>query len=116
MIDEFANLFQLTIRELRLAGRRIERQSGIVLRCRLRLRKLRRRLRRCRRRLMRQREPKAETPPGQYCDWVAREAKYGRLYWQCKHCPNKTLHPTTAQQQARAGARCARDETEANHA
>lgn len=116
MIDEFANLFQLTVRELRLAARRIERQSGIVLRCRLRLRKLRRRLRRCRRRLMRQREPKAETPPGQYCDWVARESRYGRLFWICKYCGQKTLHPTSERQQARVGASCPREDIEANHA
>lgn len=116
MIDEFANLFQLTVRELRLAARRIERQSGIVLRCRLRLRKLRRRLRRCRRRLMRQREPKAETPPGQYCDWRARESRYGRLYWECRQCGRKTLHPTSAAAQGRAGERCQSTETEVNHA
>lgn len=113
MIDEFANLFGLTVRELRLAGRRIERQSGIILSARMKLRKLARRIRKCRRRILGQKPPPQDPEAGPFCDWQAHKSKRGRLYWQCKYCETKTLHPTTQTQQARAGARCAREGDEA---
>ena len=115
MIREFANLFEVTVRELRLAGRRIGRQSNLVLAARLRLRRWYRRLRQCRRRLRRQsnRRP-AGKQEGQFCDWQVHESKYGRLYWSCRYCECKTLRPTTKREQARAGARCGRAR-EGNH-
>jgi len=107
MIREFANLFETTVRELRLAARRIERQSGVVLRARMRIRRWRRRLRKCRRRLRFWAPPPEPPDPGPACDWRARESRYGRLYWECRRCGRPTLHPTTKAAQARAGERCA---------
>lgn len=110
MIREFANLFETTVRELALAARRIERQSGLVLRARMRLRKWHRKVRKLRRRLSRQPMP---TETESFCDWRAREAKYGRLFWECRRCGRTTLHPTGAAAQARAGEYC-RPDAEAN--
>lgn len=115
MIREFANLFEITVRELRLAGRRIGRQSNLVLAAKLHLRRWYRQLRQCRRRSRVNRQP-AETN-GPYCDWQAHTAKYGRLFWSCRYCKRTTLRPTTEYEQARAGARCGRARArEGNHA
>lgn len=103
MIREFARLYELTVRELLAAGRRIEQQSGLVLRARLRLRKWCKRWRRMRRK---HRKPSDDTPTGRYCEWIASESKYGRLYWQCKYCGRTALRPSTRHEQKHWGQSC----------
>jgi hypothetical protein len=100
MIREFAKLFELTVRELRRAAVRIERQSGLVLRTRLRLRRCRKRWRKMRRRWRQtSRAPEAGPPDARYHEWIVRESKYGRLYWVCQWCDCRTLRPSTQHEQ-----------------
>lgn len=104
MVDEFSKLFELTVRELRLAAVRIERQSWLILRARIRVRRYCKKYRRWRRRLRKSRKPN-EHRPGPACDWEPREFR-GRLYWVCPACEQTALRPMTAYEQRRAGHVC----------
>lgn len=104
MIDEFAKLFELTIRELRYAAVRIERQSWLVLKTRLRIRRACKRLRKLRRRVgkIRSRSPDSSGPP---CDYEPRT--FGkRLYWVCSRCEQTALRPVSARKQRELGVSC----------
>jgi len=110
MIREFANLFELVAQELILAARRIERQSGVILQTRLRIRRWCRKIREVKKRIQNRGKRPATQPdhgPGLPCDWLAQYSKYSRIYWLCRYCERKTLYPATAAAQARAGERCA---------
>jgi len=102
VIRKFANFFGIVARETIEAGRRIRRQSPGVARFCLRLKRYHRRYRSARARLQR-REPGASGPP---CEWQPRQAKYGRLFWVCEHCGQRTLKPATPTEQRRAGVCC----------
>lgn len=92
MIDEFVNLYAITIRELLLAGHRIGRQSGLVLRARLQLRRWRRRARVMRRRLHLGRKKTTEPLPSHLrCLWVPQGD--GPHYWVCFRCHGRALAP-----------------------
>lgn len=104
MIREFAKLFELTVRELGAAAVRIERQSWLVMRARMRVRRYFKRYRRWRRRLRSIRNATAKTS-GPFCDWEPRS--FGpRLYWVCRYCHQTALRPTTNHEQRQAGQSC----------
>jgi hypothetical protein len=104
MIREFAKLFELTVREIRAAAIRIERQSWAVMRARMHARRYCKRYRRWRRRLRKSFNPTPK-PSGPVCDWEPRS--FGpRLYWVCRFCDTTALRPTTVHEQQIAGHTC----------
>lgn len=104
MVDEFSKLFELTVRELRLAAVRIERQSWLVLKTRMRVRRVCKRYRRWRRRLRRA-WSSGPNSSGPTCDWEPRGFR-NRLYWVCPRCEQTALRPTTRREQLDAGKFC----------
>lgn len=112
MIDEFAKLFELTLRELRVAAVRIERQSWLVLKTRLRIRRYCRRLRRLRRRVVNIRSSTSDLSRPT-CDYEPREFR-GRLYWVCSRCEQTALKPTSRREQLLAGHVCRGNQRVAN--
>ena len=98
----FTRLVKLTLRELREAAKRVERQSGLVLRARLRARRWHRKWRNLRRRWRHKPQP----PSVGYCEWRAKGSKYGALHWECRWCGVMTLRPNTVDEQRRLGRQC----------
>jgi hypothetical protein len=101
MIREFANLFELTVRELRLAGERIRCQSPLACRIALRTNRIRRIWRRAKRR---RRSISPSSALG-YHDWRSVRLP-NRSCFECQYCGLKSLHPTSVSAQRRFGIRC----------
>jgi len=102
MNRDIEHLVRLVISEMRDAAARVERQSGMLLRARLRARFWRRKWRNVRRRW----KQRARPPSVGLCEWRSKESKYGVLYWECRWCGVTTLRPTTISEQRRLGRQC----------
>lgn len=101
-------LYHTTVNELREATARINRQSPELLRARLRVRRWCRRWRRLRARISTRTGARegARSPGARPCSWVARQTRYGRIYWEYRHCRRRTLNPSTASEQKAWGQSC----------
>lgn len=107
MRDDLVKLWRLTVRELREATRRIEQQSGLVLRTRLRLRRWRKRWRKLRRR---GRQTSSALNNGsvaeRYCEWISYDGRDGAVRWRCRWCDCRPIRPYTRYEQQRLGFTC----------
>ena len=98
---ELTELARLTRDELRLAGSRIAKQSDLVLRVRLELRRWRKRWRKMKRAWL-----DTADHPGRYCEWISYTGADGKLRWRCRWCDCRAIKPTTRLDQRRAGFSC----------